>query len=89
MKSKFNDIKVYFYSKSFYQKLKSLFLSSKGFLIKTNYLFSINKKKYNSSNNKIEKGFLYTAFGENFYKECISSAKILRKTTTLTLAFLD
>ena len=53
MKSKFKDIKVYFYSKSFYQKLKSIFLSSKGFIIKTTYLFSINKKKYNPSNNKI------------------------------------
>ena len=55
------------------------------FFIKTTYLFSINKKKYNSSKNKIEKGFLYTAFGENFYKECISSAKILKKTTDLPI----
>ena len=85
MKSKFNDVKVYFYSKSFYQKLKSLFLSSKGFFIKKTFLFSINKKKYNYSKNKIEKGFLYTAFGENFYKECISSAKILKKTTDLPI----
>lgn len=85
MKIKYRDIKVYLYSKNFYHKLKSIFLSNISYLIRFYYkCFSLLKTK-NHLESKKEKGYLYTAFGENFYKECINSVKILKRKTDLPI----
>ena len=75
MKKYFRNIKVYLYSKNFYHKLKAFFLSRISFFLR--YYYKSNKifKKNNDLTSINDKGYLYTAFGENFYKECMSEKK--------------
>ena len=86
MKIQFKQIKVYLYSKTFYHKLKAFLLSRISYLIRYYYkFFKFSRKNNDSINKQKDKGYIYTAFGENFYKECINSVKILKRKTNLPI----
>ena len=85
MKKYFRNIKVYLYSKNFYHLLKRLFLSKISFLLRHYYKTNRFFKKNNDLESINEKGYIYIAFGENFYKECINSVKILKRKTNLPI----
>ena len=85
MKSKIKNNKTYFYLRYLFYKIKPLFLSFISFILKKSY-FPFRKKKIKNKFNKVqEKGYLYIAFGENFYKECVNSAKLLQTKTELPI----
>ena len=85
MKSKIKNNKTYFYLRYLFYKIKPLFLSFISFILKKSY-FPFRKNKIKNKFNKAqEKGYLYIAFGENFYKECVNSAKLLQTKTELPI----
>lgn len=85
MKSKFKNFKTYLYRKNFYHLLKSSALSIISYTL-NKYFFLFKNRKRSIEENKIySKGYVYTAFGQNFYKECINSVKLLKLTTTLPI----
>ncbi len=85
MRKKLKIIRSYFYSKTFYHKIKSFLLSKISFILrKYSKVFYTIKEKNNCLESN-EKGYIFTAFGENFYKECINSVRILKKTTNLPI----
>tara|TARA_Y100000589_G_scaffold221027_1_gene208641 strand:- start:3884 stop:4792 length:909 start_codon:yes stop_codon:yes gene_type:complete len=85
MKIKLRDIKVYLYSQDFYHKLKSFLLSKISFFLRNYYkIFKVSKKNEGLDFLK-EKGYFYAAFGENFYKECINSVRLLKRTTNIPI----
>lgn len=83
MKLGFKNFKTYLYSKSYYHILKSSVLSIISFFLKKYFFLFKKNKKPNKQNNIYSKGYIYTAFGNNFYKECVNSVKLLKMTTTL------
>ncbi len=85
MKSKIKNNKPILYFKSLYKKFKSFFLSKISFLVKKIYSLNINLNTKTKKLESIEKGYIYMAFGENFYLECINSVKILKLTTKLPI----
>ena len=85
MLRKLNKIKTYFYSKKIYHKLKSFLLSKVSNFLRKYYILNKKRKNILHPANKEDKGYLYTAFGENFYKECVNSAKILKRSTNLPI----
>lgn len=85
MKFNIKNIKAIKYLKSFYKKFKSFFLSKISFLVKKLYFFNINSKSNTKKIDLKEKGYVYMAFGENFYLECLDSVKILKSTTNLPI----
>ena len=85
MKINIKNIKAIKYLKSFYKKFKSFFLSKISFLVKKLYFFNINSKSNTKKIDLKEKGYVYMAFGENFYLECLDSVKILKSTTNLPI----
>ncbi len=77
---------------NFYKFLRNLYLkiNSKNLYIISSLINKLNKSKLISRKSILEtsiyeKGYIYTAFGENFYKECINSAKILKLNTDLPI----
>ena len=80
MRKKLKIIRSYFYSKTFYHKIKSFLLSKISFILRKYYKVNAIKEKNNCLESN-EKGYIFTAFGENFYKECINSVRILKKNT--------
>ena len=85
MRTQLNKIKSYFYSKKFYHKLKSFFLSKASYVLRINYSLKKKRKSILQPLNNKDRGYIYTAFGENFYKECVNSAKILKRSTNLPI----
>ena len=85
MRKKLKIIKSYFYSKAFYHKIKSFLLSKISFILRKYYKVLNAIKEKNNCLESNEKGYIFTAFGENFYKECINSVRILKKTTNLPI----
>ena len=85
MKFNIKYIEAIKYLKSFYKKFKSFFLSKISFLVKKLYFFNINSKSNTKKIDLKEKGYVYMAFGENFYLECLNSVKILKSTTNLPI----
>ncbi len=77
---------------NFYKLLRNLNLkiNSKNLYFISSLIHKLNKSKLISRKSILEtsiyeKGYIYTAFGENFYKECINSAKILKLNTDLPI----
>ena len=85
MRTQLNKIKSYFYSKKFYHKLKSFFLSKASYVLRINYGLKKKRKNIFQPLKNKDRGYIYTAFGENFYKECVNSAKILKRSTNLPI----
>ena len=67
--------------KDIYYNLRSIKLYFVSFFIRKKYYLSLRKIKKSNTEKKMERGFLYIAFGNSFYKECINSVKILKKFT--------
>ena len=75
--------KIYKITRGFYYKLKGYFLGTLSFFLR---FFLITKNKYQRSNITIPSyGYIYTAFGDAFYDECINSVRILKKFTNLPI----
>ena len=70
---------LYKYIRSIFYKFKNFFISSKAKYF--NYFIIKKGKTLNNSDSQIKNGYLYTAFGDSFYEECINSVKILKKHT--------
>lgn len=66
--------------KSFY-KLKSIKLYFLSFFIRKKYNFTLKEVNKKPKDQRLERGFIYIAFGSSFYNECINSVKILKKFT--------
>ena len=85
MKFNIKNIEAIKYLKTIYKKFKSFFLSKISFLVKKLYFLNINSKRNTKKIDLKEKGYVYMAFGENFYLECLDSVKILKSTTNLPI----
>lgn len=81
------NTKIYKISRKIYYIFQKYFVSTTSKIIK-NYLLikylkrNFLKRKINSTESC---GFLYIAFGENFYREALKSAEILKKETNLPI----
>lgn len=78
---KSNNNSYFVILKNIYYSLRSLKLSFFSFFMRKKYSLNNNKIYKVANNKKFEKGFIYIAFGNAFYKECIDSVKILKNLT--------
>lgn len=85
MKSKIKNNKAIIYLKSLHKNFKSFFLSKISYIVKNIYGLNINLNTKTKILKSKEKGYIYMAFGENFYLECINSVKILKSKTDLPI----
>ena len=72
----------YFILRNIYYKIRAKALSYLSLLVRKKYILNYSKKAKKASSDSIMKnGYIYIALGTSFYKECISSAKILKNFT--------
>ena len=73
------------YLKKILVRLKTFKYLATSFFFKRKLLSNTELNNY-LDKNKPEKGFIYIAFGNNFFKECINSVKILKSKTDLPIS---